>query len=160
VSALTQTQAPDFTPWAQTREESEHDYAHFRLWLDLAPRPPPLDPALAIRHNWSERAAAFDTWQQLDGLSPRDIARNIFRMWSTTVMNETRKWHSKSLRQRDEPCLMPHNISEFIDLVTDPARNQASKETHDLSGLEPEEVEQLVSLLEKAAKRAKERDGQ
>lgn len=139
----------DFTPWARLREESELEWQHFQLWLKLDPRPQPLDPALAIRHNWSERAAAFDSYQQLQGLSPREVVQNVFALWSTTVLNETRKWFGKSLRHRDEPVLEPKAIGEYLDIISDPARNQAGKQTHDLSGLSPEETAQLLALLEK-----------
>lgn len=157
MSNLTKPEATaDFTPWAQTREESEHDYAHFRLWLELAPRPPPLDPALSIRHNWQERAAAFDSYELIKGLGPKQRARAIFEMWSGVITNETRKWYGKSLRSQHEPVLQPHNVQEFIDLVTDPARNQAAKEAYDLTGLSPEEVETLNRILEKAKKKGSE----
>jgi hypothetical protein len=142
-------QQNDFTPWARLREEGEFEYAHFQLWLKLDPRPQPLDPALAIRHNWSERAAAFDSYAQLQGLSPREVVQNVFALWSTTVLNETRKWFGKSLRHRDEPVLEPKAIGEYLDIISDPARNQAGKQTHDLSGLSPEELQQFLALLEK-----------
>src|SRR5689334_14999906 len=98
---LTRPPAPDaqFTPWAQLPEEADADYAHFRYWLELRPRPPSIDPALAIRMNWLERAQAYDAWLQLQGLSPREIAANVFRMWSQTTLNETIKWFKLSLTQ-------------------------------------------------------------
>lgn len=139
-----------FTPWSRLREESDADHAHFQLWLNLNPRVPPLDQALAIRHNWFERAAAFDSYQSVAGLSPRETAQNIFAMWSQAILNETRKWYGKSLRNRDEPVMQPHNISEFIDLVTDPTRSKAGAETHDVSKLSEEEQAQLLHLLGKA----------
>lgn len=146
---LTRTGDPEaFTPWARTRDESALDYAHFRLWLELDPRPASLDPALAIRHNWSERATAYDAWRSMQHLSPREIGANVFRMWSFTTLHETIKWFKKSLSS-GAPALEPARISEYIELITDPARNQAGKQTHDLSGLSADETETLLRLLEK-----------
>lgn len=151
---LTRTPEPDaFTPWAQAADEGDADYQHFRYWLGLKPRPPSIDPALAIRHNWLERAQAHDAWVQLQGLSPREIAANVFRMWSQTTLNETIKWFKLSLTQ-GAPQLEPQRISEYIDLITDPARNQAQKQTHDLSGLTEEETATLLALLEKVETKA------
>jgi hypothetical protein len=151
LSLVKASQQPDFTPWARLAEESEAEWQHFNLWLNLNPRVPPLDPALAIRHNWSERAAAFDSFQLIKGLAPSEAARNIFAMWSHTVLNETRKWFGKSLRSQSEPVLPPGAVGEFIDLVTDPTRNQQGKEKYNLEALDAEETEQLLKLLEKAA---------
>ncbi len=139
-----------FVPWARLREESDPSYAHFHLWLNLNPRVPPLDQALAIRHNWFERAAAFDAFEALKGLSPRETAQNIFAMWSQTILNETRKWYGKSLRNRDEPVMQPHNVSEFIDLVTDPTRSKVAAKTHDPSKLSEEKRTLLLQLLAEA----------
>jgi hypothetical protein len=142
------TDALAFAPWARTREESELDYGHFRIWLDLQPRPVPRDPALAIRHNWAERATSFDAYNGLAGLNGREAALEIFKMWSVTVLNESRKWLSKSLREDREPSLEPQRIEDFIALVTDPARNQAGRSNHDLAKLAPERAALLLELLE------------
>ncbi len=136
------------TPWARLREESDLDFGHFTLWLALNPRPQSIDPTLALKHNWAERAAAFDSYQLVCGLTPKETAAQIFRMWSLVVANETRKWLAKSLREQREPSLEPARIGDFIDLVTDPARNQAGRPTHNLSKLAPERLALFLEILE------------
>jgi hypothetical protein len=137
-------------PWSRLREESELDFRHFELWLQLSPRPVALDPALAVRHNWAERATAWDSYQSLAGLSPKQTAEQVFKMWAVVILNETKKWTAKSLRENSEPSLLPAAIEGFIDLVTDPARNQAGRPSHDFSGLAPERRALLLELLEEA----------
>jgi hypothetical protein len=137
-------------PWSRLREESELDFRHFELWLQLSPRPVALDPALAVRHNWAERATAWDSYQSLAGLSPKQTAEQVFKMWAVVILNETKKWTAKSLRENREPSLLPAAIEGFIDLVTDPARNQAGRPSHDFSPLSPDEKETLFRLLAKA----------
>lgn len=136
-------------PWARTPEEDDLSWAHFNYWLRLSPRPVPIDIALSTRHAWAERAAAWDSYQQLKGQTPKQSAAEIFESWTLVIRNETKKWLAKSLREQREPCLDPQRIGDFIDLVTDPARNQAGRPSHNLSGLEPEELETLLRLLAK-----------
>ena len=139
---------PDaFTPWAQLPDEADLDYEHFWYWLNLRPRPPSIDPALFVRHNWGDRAQAYDRWQRIQGLSPREIGANAFRMWAETTLNETIKIHENSLTLR-APQLDPKVIQSFMEMITDPARNQAQKQTHDLSKLSPERAALLLEILE------------
>jgi hypothetical protein len=148
VAALARTSAALNAPWDRRRDETDLDYGHFKIWLELNPRPPPLDVSLAIKHEWHPRAEAFDVYQSLQTLSPKDAAEQVFRMWTLTVTNETRKWFAQSL-QRGEPVLQPERVSDFLELVTDPTRNQAGRPSYDVSKLEESELAEFLRLLEK-----------
>lgn len=136
-------------PWDRLKHEPLFDHAHFTMWLNLDPRPAPFSPAVSIKFQWAPRAAAFDAYQQVSGLPPKVSAMLIFEQWTTVILNESRKWLHKSLEQEDT-TIEPKQIQGFIELVTDPSRNQAGRVSHDLSALSSTERSQLLQLLEKA----------
>lgn len=133
--------------WDQRNDESELEHQLFKRWLALRPRPHPNDFALAVRLNWVDRATAYDANEHLQGLSPQQIRNQIFSNWVRTTFNESRKWLDKSMRS-EEPSLEPQRIADFIELITDPARVQATKPTHDPTRLSPQRLELFITLLE------------
>jgi hypothetical protein len=67
--------------WDQRLAESDSEYRAFRRWLDASPRTSPAEPDLAIRHDWSSRAQAFDALRHV----PTDPAAAFQALINTTL---------------------------------------------------------------------------
>lgn len=63
------SEMPRKEPWEQRLDETDAHYKTFSWWLRQAPRPVPSDLVLARQYGWSDRAAAWDSVQDL----PRGI---------------------------------------------------------------------------------------
>lgn len=101
IAALARTAPPvaaagASAPWAQQPDETPDEYAVFMGWLgepnSARAAVAPADRALAARHNWAERALAYDRTSTLapvatGGSAAAQIVGNLARL----VQIETRK---------------------------------------------------------------------
>jgi len=138
-------------PWHQRPDERDLDYAHFAYWATLRPRPPALDPALAIQLNWAERADAWDRFRELEGQTGPELIAGLFQDLTLAVRNEAGKLVRDSFVQDFNRVISPQEILRLAEIATDPERLRQEPQKVDLSCLTSDEARTLLDLHDKIA---------
>lgn len=149
-------------PWHQAPNEDETEFSLFAGWLNSPrPRKPPDYPQIALAHDWTERADAFDQSREMPA-SPRGQLERMLADALVIGSLEMRKLMNR-VRADGEPVLPVKEVMLFMHALVENKEAlekalAADDSAPDFSNMTDAELETILaaqSALAKVGKGAK-----